>query len=125
MSLTPQPDFIWGLVLHEHPEYENDFNFQGYYPTPAHLATVPGAPGYYAIVTSTNTIWVWNDTLLSWVDTGQPPPQGPTGPSGPTGAEGPTGATGPTGAQGPTGSTDRLEMTDRLALQVKKAQRDP
>lgn len=80
-----------------------DVNNLGYFATPTALETAYpiGAPGYFAVVGSTNTIWVWDEGTNAWVDTDTT--SGPTGPTGPTGA-GTTGATGPTGPTGVTGS---------------------
>ncbi len=54
-------------------------NDLGYFATPTALenAYPVGAPGYFAIVGSTNTIWVWDTGTMMWVDTG-----GGTGGSG-------------------------------------------
>lgn len=97
-----------------------DFNNLGYFPTLAALeAAYPvGVPGAFAVVGATNTIWVWDEVTLDWVNTGNAPPgAGPTGPTGATGAAstvagptGPTGAagTGATGATGPTGAASTV-----------------
>lgn len=91
-----------------------DPNYLGYFATPEALeAAYPvGFPGAFAIVGSTDTIWVWDEDSMMWVDSGAGPATGPTGPTGatgPTGPTGPTGATstvpGPTGPTGPTGAT--------------------
>ncbi len=81
-----------------------DSNFVGYYLDPAALeAAFPvGFPGAWAVVASTDSVWIWDEDGMEWVDSGDPAPIGPTGPTGGTGATGPTG---PTGATGPTGST--------------------
>lgn len=85
-----------------------DPNNLGYFATPgALMAAYPvGFPGAWAIVGSTDTIWVWDEDTMAWVNTGS---AAATGPTGPTGATGPTGPTGPTGATstvpGPTGPT--------------------
>ncbi len=83
-----------------------DANFVGYYPNPTALedAFPVGFPGAWAIVGSTNTIWVWDENTMMWVNTGNAPAEGPTGATGGTGATGPTGPTGPTGGTGATGS---------------------
>ncbi len=99
-----------------------DVNDLGYFATPGALtAAYPiGAPGYFAIVGSTDTIWVWDTGSNSWVDSGAPSPTGPTGgtgatgvtgPTGPTGVTGNTGSTGVTGPTGPTGSTGSTGST--------------
>ena len=97
-----------------------NFNDLGYFPTLAALeAAYPvGVPGVFAVVGATNTIWVWDEATLDWVNTGNTPPgDGPTGATGPTGAAstvaGPTGATGAagtgaTGATGPTGAASTV-----------------
>lgn len=84
-----------------------DPNYLGYFATPEALeAAYPvGFPGAFATVGSTDTIWVWDEDSMMWVDTGQSGSTGPTGPTGPTGNTGPTGPTGPTGATGSTGAT--------------------
>ncbi len=84
-----------------------DPNNVGYFATPAALiAAYPvGVPGLFAIVGSTNTIWVWDEGTSAWVDTGQSAPTGPTGYTGYTGYTGPTGYTGYTGPIGGTGYT--------------------
>ncbi len=84
-----------------------DPNYLGYFATPEALeAAYPvGFPGAFALVGSTDTIWVWDEDTMSWVDTGHPGATGPTGPTGATGATGATGPTGATGATGPTGAT--------------------
>jgi len=76
----------------------------GWFATPAALTTAYpiGADGYFAMVGSTDSIWVWDSDTNAWVDTKT---TGPIGPTGFTGPIGPTGATGYTGPQGPTGST--------------------
>ena len=110
-----------------------NFNDLGYFPTLAALeAAYPvGVPGVFAVVGATNTIWVWDEATLDWVNTGNTPPgDGPTGatgptgaastvagPTGPTGAAG-TGATGATGATGPTGPTGAAAPT-RGAVKVQ------
>lgn len=84
-----------------------DANFLGYYIDPAALeAAFPvGFPGAWAVVASTNTVWIWNEGTMMWEDSGNPPIDGPTGPAGPTGATGVAGPTGSTGSTGVTGST--------------------
>ena len=89
----------------------------GWFATPTALRTAypVGANGYFAIVGSTDTVWIWDSGSSDWVDSAVVGSLGPTGPTGPTGATGPTGYTGPTGANsavtgptgpvGPTGST--------------------
>lgn len=49
-----------------------DVNDLGFFANPAALnAAYPvGAPGYFAIVGSTDTIWVWDSDTNTWVDTG-------------------------------------------------------
>ena len=49
-----------------------DANNLGFFATPEALtAAYPvGAPGYFAVVGSTNTVWVWNEDLESWIDSG-------------------------------------------------------
>ncbi len=88
-----------------------DVNDLGYFATPTALATAypVGAPGYFAVVGSTDTIWVWDTGTSTWVNSGADAPRGPTGPTGPTGPRGHTGSAstipGPTGAKGHTGKT--------------------
>ena len=89
----------------------------GWFATPDALRTAypVGADGYFAMVGSTDSIWVWDSDTADWVDTKTTGPIGPTGYTGPAGATGPTGYTGesgadstvagPTGATGPTGYT--------------------
>jgi hypothetical protein len=76
---------------------------------------VTGIPGAYALVLSTNTIWVWDG---KWVDSGNAPPLGATGPAGPEGPigkdstvpgpKGPVGPMGPQGIEGPIGQAGPL-----------------
>ncbi len=49
-----------------------DANNLGFFATPAALAAAypVGAPGYFAIVGSTNTLWVWDEGTSAWVDSG-------------------------------------------------------
>lgn len=87
-----------------------DTNDLGFFATPEALeAAYPvGADGYFAIVGSTNTFWVWDSDTNAWVDSGSTGAQGPTGPTGytgPMGQTGYTGYTGPAGSTGPTGYT--------------------
>ena len=86
-----------------------DPNNLGFFATPEALeAAYPvGAPGYFAIVGSTDTIWVWDENSMSWVNSGtvMVGPTGATGPKGSTGSTGPTGITGSNGTTGPTGPT--------------------
>ena len=51
-----------------------DANNLGFFATPEALeAAYPvGAPGYFAIVGSTNTLWVWDEITEAWVDSGAP-----------------------------------------------------
>lgn len=50
----------------------------GYFSTPTALNTAypMGAPGYFAIVASTNSIWVWDDNSNVWINTATTPPGG-------------------------------------------------
>ncbi len=81
--------------------------YLGYFATPEALeAAYPvGVPGAFALVGSTDSIWIWDEGTMSWVDTGGPGPVGPTGYTGPTGPTGYTGYTGPQGAAAATGAT--------------------
>lgn len=93
----------------------NDNNDLGFFATPAALSAAypTAAPGYFAIVGSTDTIWVWDQDTMAWVNSGASVPIGPTGYTGYTGYTGPnitgyTGYTGPgnfTGFTGYTGTT--------------------
>ncbi len=49
-----------------------DVNNLGFFATPEALeAAYPvGAPGYFAIVGSTDTVWVWDSNTNAWVDSG-------------------------------------------------------
>jgi hypothetical protein len=49
-----------------------DPNNLGYFATPAALeAAFPiGFPGAFAVVGSTDTVWVWDENTMMWVDTG-------------------------------------------------------
>jgi hypothetical protein len=51
-----------------------DANNLGFFATPEDLtAAYPvGAPGYFAVVGSTNTLWVWDVGINMWVDSGAP-----------------------------------------------------
>ncbi len=73
-------------------------NDLGYFANPTALeAAYPvGFPGAFAAVGSTETIWIWDEDTMAWINSGVPVPTGPTGPTGSTGPIGPTGATGPT-----------------------------
>ena len=85
-----------------------DPNDLGFFATPATLrAAYPiGISGVFAVVGSTNSIWVWDEDTLDWVDTGSAGNQitGPTGYTGPIGL-GYTGYTGYTGVGAFTGYT--------------------
>lgn len=72
----------------------------GWFATPEalKLAYPIGANGYFAMIGSTDTIWVWDEDTNDWVNSNTPGPIGPTGPTGPTGATGPQGPTGATGS---------------------------
>lgn len=92
----------------------SDVNSLGLFADQAALeAAYPvGAPGYYALLASTDTFWVWDEDTSAWIDSALQGPQGPTGPTGYTGFTGYTGpsgadstVTGPTGYTGPTGPT--------------------
>src|SRR3990167_775131 len=77
-----------------------DPNNLGYFATPAALAAAypVGVPGAFAVVGSTNSIWVWDPGTASWVDSGATVPIGPTGYTGYTGPN-TTGYTGYTATQ--------------------------
>lgn len=49
-----------------------DVNNLGFFATPLALETAypVGAPGYFAVVGSTDTIWVWDSDSNTWVDSG-------------------------------------------------------
>lgn len=93
----------------------------GWFATPEALAAAypVGADGYFAMVGSTDTFWVWDGATSAWVNSGGVGAQGPTGytgPIGPTGYTGYTGTpgngyTGPTGFTGPTGDTGPIGPT--------------
>jgi hypothetical protein len=94
--------------------------FLGWYATPAalNLAHPVGLDGQYAIVGTTDTVWVWDSDTNAWIDSGAVGgvgPTGPIGPTGPTGADstvtGPTGPTGADGVDGPTGPTGATGIT--------------
>lgn len=57
------------LVGHDHAEFTALANFKGYVATSATLPT-PGQAGWFAIVGTTDTMWVWDTTTSAWVDTG-------------------------------------------------------
>lgn len=103
---------------------------QGWYATPTALqnAVPSGQNGWWAIVGTTDSIWVWDSdsgTRGAWVesaanaamtalkkaadsgafkgDKGDTGPKGDAGAQGPTGPKGDTGATGPKGDKGDTG----------------------
>jgi len=69
-----------------------DANNLGYFPTLAALeAAFPvGVPGAFAVIGTTDTVWVWDEATTDWVNTGNPAP-GPVGPPGPPGPPGPAG----------------------------------
>ncbi len=81
-----------------------DANDLGFFATPEALeAAYPvGAPGYFAVVGSTDTIWVWDIGAGEWVDSATQAPAGPTGYTGYTGPSGAAGTTGYTGYTGPS-----------------------
>ena len=56
---------------------KSDQFFKGWYTTEVDLITRhPVAnPGDYAIVADTNTIWIWDNVLKEWVDSGESPVQ--------------------------------------------------
>ncbi|HPT70821.1 MAG TPA: hypothetical protein PLE74_00905 [Candidatus Cloacimonadota bacterium] len=56
------------LVCHDHAEFASLANFKGYYVNPAALPT-PGQAGWFAIVGSTDTMWVWDTGTATWLDT--------------------------------------------------------
>lgn len=79
----------------------------GWFATPDALRSAysVGADGYFAMVGSTDSIWVWDSDTSDWVDTKTIGPMGPTGYTGYTGPGNFTGYTGYTGPTGPTGYT--------------------
>jgi len=100
-----------------------DPNNLGYFATPTALETAfpVGFPGAFAIVGSTDTIWVWDEDSMAWVNTGQAAATGPTGPTGATGATGATGPTGATAATGATGGTGPTGATGATGASVTGA----
>ena len=75
--MLPVRDYKLGtIVLHDHTDITSQLTvfagFKGYFGTPAELP-LPGALGYFAIVGSTDTMWVWDMDALpapAWKDSG-------------------------------------------------------
>jgi len=93
-------------------------NDLGYFATQAALVSAYpiAVPGAFAVVGFTDTIWVWDEDTMTWINSGQSAPIGPTGYTGYTGytGAGTTGYTGYTGAgnfTGFTGYTGRTGFT--------------
>ena len=69
MTLPVYDYLLEKLLFHEHPELALAAHFVGYKSDPSELPTT-GTAGDWAIVGTTDTVWVWDVESSAWTDTG-------------------------------------------------------